>query len=354
MIVSIHIQIRRKFKLRERERESQVPMEAEQVKVKFKRQEETQLCVDDEEEDDQEEFIARPRYFLCISNPWQIKQRRSSLKTVKKPAPSTPSSLQSKAKQVISDGCRKYGRKKRTRIEDLYNNDEAKFSVMERAEEVLANVADGFPSFVKCMLPSNVTHGFWLILPKKFCNLHLPMHDTTVILADECGKEYEANYLVERHGLSAGWRAFSLAHRLLKGDRLVFHLIKPCTLKVNIVRVYGLDEVDAALCIMNLVSHATRTYSDKNIRTRKKAKKCVKSHLLDIPQKKIKKNGFAVLHSNQGLVADKSKTYSNSFGSEFLEGSEISSHQANKYSSCCQNPILHDHPLKGINCRFTA
>ncbi|THG07852.1 hypothetical protein TEA_014256 [Camellia sinensis var. sinensis] len=236
-------------------------MEAEQVKVKFKRQEETQLCVDDEEEDDQEEFIARPRYFLCISNPWQIKQRRSSLKTVKKPAPSTPSSLQSKAKQAISDGCRKYAscRKKRTRIEDLYNNDEAKFSVMERTEEVLANVADGFPSFVKCMLPSNVTHGFWL---------------------------------------------------------------------VNIVRVYGLDEVDAALCIMNLVSHATRTYSDKNIRTQKKAKKCVKSHLLDIPQKNIKKNGFAVLHSNQGLVADKSKTYSNSFGSEFLEAIKPTSTQA--------------------------
>ncbi|XP_028083697.1 uncharacterized protein LOC114284938 [Camellia sinensis] len=256
-------------------------MEAEQVKVKFKRQEETQLCVDDEEEDDQEEFIARPRYFLCISNPWQIKQRRSSLKTVKKPAPSTPSSLQSKAKQAISDGCRKYAscRKKRTRIEDLYNNDEAKFSVMERTEEVLANVADGFPSFVKCMLPSNVTHGFWLILPKKFCNLHLPMHDTT-------------------------------------------------SLAVNIVRVYGLDEVDAALCIMNLVSHATRTYSDKNIRTQKKAKKCVKSHLLDIPQKNIKKNGFAVLHSNQGLVADKSKTYSNSFGSEFLEAIKPTSTQA--------------------------
>ena len=44
--------------------------------------------------------------------------------------------------------------------------DEAKFSVIERAEEVLANVADGFPSFFKCMLPSNVTHGFWLVNPK--------------------------------------------------------------------------------------------------------------------------------------------------------------------------------------------
>lgn len=47
----------------------------------------------------------------------------------------------------------------------MYDNDEAKCSVMERAEEVLANVADGFPGFVKCMLPSNVTHGFWLVSP---------------------------------------------------------------------------------------------------------------------------------------------------------------------------------------------
>ncbi|XP_058216218.1 B3 domain-containing protein At5g42700-like isoform X2 [Rhododendron vialii] len=146
------------------------------------------------------------------------------------------SNLKSNAKKVTSDDGGKYGscKKKRTKIEDLYDNDEAKFSVMERTEEVLANIADGFPGFVKCMLPSNVTHGFWLIFPKKFCNLHLPMQDTTVILVDEWGKEYEANYLVDRHGLSGGWRGFSLAQRLVKGDRLVFYLIKPCTFKIRI------------------------------------------------------------------------------------------------------------------------
>lgn len=61
------------------------------------------------------------------------------------------------------------------------------------------------------------------------------MQDTTVILVDEYGKEYEANYLVDRHGLSGGWRGFSLGQRLVKGDRLVFYLIKPCTFKVMIL-----------------------------------------------------------------------------------------------------------------------
>ncbi|GFY90010.1 hypothetical protein Acr_07g0002070 [Actinidia rufa] len=210
---------------------------------------------------------------------------------------------------------------------------------MERAEELLANVADGFPSFVKCMLPSNVTHGFWLqILPTIFCKLHLPLHDTTLILEDEWGMKYEANYLVERHGLSAGWRGFSQSHRLIKGDILVFHLIRPCTLKVHIVRVYGLDEVDAALCLMNLVAPAKRKCSDKNIKPRKKAKKYVKSLLLDIPQKNIQKNCPAVHYSSHGLVADPSKTNSVGSGSEVSEGSRISEHPAIE-SSCSQNPI---------------
>ncbi|KAF7143579.1 hypothetical protein RHSIM_Rhsim05G0083200 [Rhododendron simsii] len=231
------------------------------------------------------------------------------------------SNLKSNAKKVTSDDGGKYGscKKKRTRIEDLYDNDEAKFSVMERTEEVLANIADGFPGFVKCMLPSNVTHGFWLIFPKKFCNLHLPMQDTTVILVDEWGKEYEANYLVDRHGLSGGWRGFSLAQRLVKGDRLVFYLIKPCTFKVHIVRVHGLDEVNAALCLMNLVALAKRTYSDKNIRTWKKEKKTMEPHLRETPQKSIQENYPAITYSNLGLVQDISKRNSDSWGSEVLE-----------------------------------
>ncbi|KAK3025599.1 hypothetical protein RJ639_042097 [Escallonia herrerae] len=120
----------------------------------------------------------------------------------------------------------------RTRIDDLYNNVEAKLSVMDRTEEVLASLAPEFPSFVKCMLPSNVSYSFWLILPTEFCDLHLPRQNAAVTLVGECGREYKTNYLLERHGLSAGWRGFSIAHRLVKGDMLVFHLVGPCKLKV--------------------------------------------------------------------------------------------------------------------------
>lgn len=147
--------------------------------------------------------------------------------------------------------------------------------VMERAERVLASLADEAPCFLKCMLPSNVTYSFWLvsqnfihdlcggtiltwiylfliisilllfcylplllwqIIPKRFCSLHLPSEDSTVILVDEWGKEYKTNYLIDRHGLSAGWRGFSISHRLLKGDILIFRLIAPCKLKVNYLK----------------------------------------------------------------------------------------------------------------------
>jgi len=63
--------------------------------------------------------------------------------------------------------------------------------------------------------------------------MHLPSSDTTVILVDEWGNEYKTSYLLERNGLSAGWRGFSISHRLLKGDLLIFRLIEPCKMKVT-------------------------------------------------------------------------------------------------------------------------
>lgn len=71
-------------------------------------------------------------------------------------------------------------------------------------------------------------------LPKFFCNIHLPNHDTSIMLVDEWGNEYRTSYLLDRHGLSAGWRGFSISHRLLKGDILIFHLTAPCKLKVTV------------------------------------------------------------------------------------------------------------------------
>lgn len=221
-------------------------------------------------------------------------------------------------------------------MEDLYNNDEAKLSVMERVEEVLNSIADECPSFVKCMLPSNVSHGFWLIFPKKFCSAYLPMHDSTITLVGECGKEYETNYLVDRHGLSGGWRGFSLDQRILKGDLLVFQLIKPCMLKVHIVRVYGLDEVDAAICLMNIVAH--RACPGKKMRTKRKAKKSVKP----LVQWNIKCDDRAECSFKGGVVADEAKTDSDNSSSEVLEGSEIS-------DEFLKGSLVSSHPRKACS-----
>ncbi|XVE66864.1 hypothetical protein DITRI_Ditri08aG0114300 [Diplodiscus trichospermus] len=142
--------------------------------------------------------------------------------------------------------------------------DWANSSVIKRAEEVQANLSDEFPSFFKIMIPSIVFRVFWMSLPRKFCQLNLPSHDTTVILVDESGKEYIINFLAQRRALSGGWKNFSKEHGLLVGDALVFQLIRPSTFKVYIVRVNGLAEVDAALGLLGLKSSAKQTGIRKN------------------------------------------------------------------------------------------
>lgn len=57
-------------------------------------------------------------------------------------------------------------KRKRTGINDIYDDVEAKFTVMERAARVLAGLEDKTPYFLKYMLPSNVTYSFWLVRSK--------------------------------------------------------------------------------------------------------------------------------------------------------------------------------------------
>lgn len=45
------------------------------------------------------------------------------------------------------------------------------------------------------------------------------------MLVDEEKQEFNAKFLVHKIGLSGGWRGFSIAHKLLEGDALVFQLI---------------------------------------------------------------------------------------------------------------------------------
>ena len=72
----------------------------------------------------------------------------------------------------------------------------------------------------------------WKHFPKRFCEAYLPKEDTIIVLEDEKGKSYETKYLAHKTGLSGGWRGFSIDHKIMEGDVLIFHLVEPAKFKV--------------------------------------------------------------------------------------------------------------------------
>lgn len=54
-------------------------------------------------------------------------------------------------------------KRKRSTYDNLYDNEEVKNAVMEQANDIQANLDPQFPSFIKFMLRSHVTGGFWLV-----------------------------------------------------------------------------------------------------------------------------------------------------------------------------------------------
>lgn len=137
---------------------------------------------------------------------------------------------------------RKYSYSRRDLANRVYASDEARDYAIAKADEVEAKLKGGHPSFVKPMLQSHTTGGFWLGLPTHFCRKSLPHTDCTVTLIDEEGEEFPTVYLAHKRGLSGGWRGFSIHHGLVDGDALVFELIEPTVFKVYIIRCKGYEE----------------------------------------------------------------------------------------------------------------
>ncbi|WVZ96709.1 hypothetical protein U9M48_042311, partial [Paspalum notatum var. saurae] len=106
-------------------------------------------------------------------------------------------------------------------------------SAMARAEKIQTNLPSGHPSLVKRMLKSHVVNGFWLGLPKGFCDKHLPKRDAGIVLEDENGEHHHTTFLGYKQGLSAGWRAFAIDHGIKVGDVAVFELVKSTKFKAN-------------------------------------------------------------------------------------------------------------------------
>ncbi|KAL3614198.1 hypothetical protein CASFOL_042272 [Castilleja foliolosa] len=117
-------------------------------------------------------------------------------------------------------------------------------SVLEQA-----NSASQFPSFFKQLLKSHLSGKFYLGLPKKFCDVHMPSQDDNIVLVDENEHESNMKYSVCKNRLSCGWRVFSVEHKLVEGDAVVFHLIEPCKFRVYIIRAGKLTENDVSISV---------------------------------------------------------------------------------------------------------
>ena len=69
-------------------------------------------------------------------------------------------------------------------------------------------------------------------IPRSFCRDHMPKNDTWIVLEDENGKKFRTKYLPGQEGLRGGWKTFSVDHKLLEGDVVVFHKVMPSKFKV--------------------------------------------------------------------------------------------------------------------------
>ncbi|XP_016462177.2 B3 domain-containing protein Os01g0234100 [Nicotiana tabacum] len=256
-----------------------------------------------------------------------------------------------------------------------------KSPIIIRAEEFLSNIGNEYPSFMKLLVRSHVGSCFWMGLPVPFCKNHLPRKDTPVILESETGEEFEIKYIAEKTGLSAGWRKYCTAHKLVEGDVLVFQLVAPTRFKVYVIRANDLKEVDGALSLLNLDAPPKQSDAEgapaHNLKKRQK-----KSLPLTVVHRRRRKADL----SKQLLALEaQSGNDSDEVASEILEGSRSSGLAVNfrdiknleefhilvngvcidselpedirrkYYELCCnKSAFLHDRLLQGLHCKLVA
>ncbi|XP_050214151.1 B3 domain-containing protein Os01g0234100-like [Mercurialis annua] len=275
---------------------------------------------------------------------------------------------------------------KRETNESIYDNDGLRNYVMQRAKEVQANLPPQFPSLIKYMLPSHVTGCFWMGLPRKFCDEHMPIRDTMMELEDENGVCSEAKYLTAKVGLSGGWRGFSIAHKLVQGDVVVFQLVRPAKFKVYIVRVKGSEEVDVALGLLQLegcLKEASPVQSENAVATIEYLKaEPVSTCSLELDNQK---NAMMDAGTDIGSTSEYYEDESYGLGSGLLDGIRLSESaidfkevksfedfnilnnglvinpelskylQYKYYNLCCSTKsFLHEHLLEGLNLKLAA
>ncbi|KAH6772661.1 hypothetical protein C2S52_004530 [Perilla frutescens var. hirtella] len=262
-------------------------------------------------------------------------------------------------------------------------------SSLEQAKGIQANSLAQFPSFLKQLLKSHLSGKFYLGLPKKFCDMHLPSQDDTIVLVDENEQEYSAKFSVRKNRLSGGWRGFSIAHNLIEGDALVFHLIGPCKFRVYIVRASKLTE-DDGIDLQTCDFQNSKPISTLKMEDQMEADACVGKTarplylnwlVVDSPQgtKKARLNYDSKLGTGQSVHDNDHFSSSVQEGIRYSESvvcfedvkcfedfkiqvdgvildSQIPKNLRVKYYKLCcsQNMILHGHLIKGLSGKLAV
>ncbi|CAI9102642.1 OLC1v1000941C2 [Oldenlandia corymbosa var. corymbosa] len=138
-------------------------------------------------------------------------------------------------KQGIQKGSQTAMKKPR-QFKAAKHNSQVPSSVMDRAEQLRANLDAKYPSFAKLMRRSYVVHGFLLAFPTDFCREYMSQHDVVVVLENEAGKVFDVKFLGHKMVISGGWRGFCASNKLREGDAAVFHMIGATKFKVYRVR----------------------------------------------------------------------------------------------------------------------
>ncbi|KAI3941358.1 hypothetical protein MKW92_005305, partial [Papaver armeniacum] len=113
-----------------------------------------------------------------------------------------------------------------------------RLDALKRAMSFQRGLLSGNSSFVKSLSFSHVSGSFQMRIPSEFHDNHLSMETkVSIVLEDGEGLTNETIYNGVTGFLIAGWKLFSMDHKLDDGDALVFELIEPTRFKVHIFKV---------------------------------------------------------------------------------------------------------------------
>ncbi|KAI3985243.1 hypothetical protein MKX01_039488 [Papaver californicum] len=258
----------------------------------------------------------------------------------------------------------------------------------KQAMEIQSSLDPKIPSLIIVMLPSQVSGGYWLRIPKEFCtDFMLKKDKIKMTLVDQKGEKYEVTYIPGSTGLSGRWKRFAVDHNLRVGDAVLFQLVNLMKFKVFIVRENGVADtdggadtdddgadIDGAISLLQLKAQMQKnSRGDAGMKPEKKPAAKPQMTMQRKPaakpqmtmQKKPAPAATSLKHSNEngspslavGGFKDinKFKSFAIIVNGSVVD-SELPKHvRAKYYKLCCrQNSFLHANLVPGLGCKEVA